>query len=1116
MSKHKKKHRSSSSHSNKNEAILDEVIPEAVIPEEVISEEVISEEVIAAETGADEVSPNEYLLNPEFTGEDFTNSLQDPYYRFAKNSRNIGHALILKSESGELVAMQYKLPCDENSQTNPTICELSNIELIRPYNMTRFRAIGPDGKVFYAKRYNHAHLTDEFDETKSIDFAYFSEEETPGKEPFWGSSDKPVPRFNMDLEPGLKKDFETELKENSLVTKGGYDLEVESESVNYRNENPRRKPNQNTVMGESARDHYEYIYDNYKEVMSFELKKVFKRAFLADIRKVPENQFRPEWLHAYGHGLTPLSQNPQLKSNLGAGGKWVNTEMMVLERIAKWFSMHQNDADRTTIRLNSFLSMLLDSEVIDWLRFVVEFEKTKTDGQIRILKFIQELDPFKTYPVFRKSSDLAQANAITYAILNDIQPYKIEKVLRGSQASSSCSQSTFSAPALEDSNKNIRINFDDKAVSSNSVREGELPMPKQHMSRHLRYAQSIVKIETAFHEHNYHEPWVGPGVKNSTGSGFVIEHNNEKFIVTNAHVVANQVTTEVILASHQQEKFYAKPICVSYQSDLALLRVKKSKFQELAKPVEFGEMAKIDDKVTTVGFPMGGEDICFTQGPISRIESGTYSVSGCRMLHLQTQSPINPGNSGGPVFYKDRVIGVAFQKMHDADSVGYVIPAPIVLHFLQETFSGKEYRGFPVLPLEIQSLDNPYQRRLFYGMHDGLSGVLINKLDHLSEIGSKLKPQDIILEIDGHKISNDGKVKVGGIDNDLDFNHITHMKYVGDSVRLKVLRKNHMLNKSEILNITINLEYTPGETKLVGTIEHDKRPSYYINSGVVFTPLTINYINDLLEREEFNQPMLAALSYYKKYPDQQLIVLNTILNCKYTKGYAQYTNEIINKVNNVEVRNLEQLINVIESNHAPFHQIETTNNKMIVLKKMSDVSFQKLMDKYHIIFDRSKDLDHAGIQQSVRNISISSESNSELSNQHRRSEPAPLSQEHSFENMRMPGQRHFMELVANMEHLIPLESEEDILDFDRLTEIDEQENDEQELSPPRLRKFKNDNEEKEEKINAFSKKPKKNIGSGNTLFERKRNKSTDLRSAKMNKKHRYEGESEESKMVISK
>jgi S1-C subfamily serine protease len=55
----------------------------------------------------------------------------------------------------------------------------------------------------------------------------------------------------------------------------------------------------------------------------------------------------------------------------------------------------------------------------------------------------------------------------------------------------------------------------------------------------------------------------------------------------------------------------------------------------------------------------------------------------------QVDSAINPGNSGGPAFADletGAVAGVAFSKTTgtSTDNIGYVIPWPVVRHFLRE------------------------------------------------------------------------------------------------------------------------------------------------------------------------------------------------------------------------------------------------------------------------------------------------------------------------------------------------------------------------------------------------------------------------------------------------
>src|SRR5205814_803884 len=154
----------------------------------------------------------------------------------------------------------------------------------------------------------------------------------------------------------------------------------------------------------------------------------------------------------------------------------------------------------------------------------------------------------------------------------------------------------------------------------------------------------------------------------------------------------------VRLANDRKRKYEARCKCVSYQSDLALIEVDDPEFNSLAVPAELGDMVTPRQKVMTVGFPMGGTEICVSKGITSRIQVRPYCQSGEDMLQVQIDAAVNPGNSGGPVFSGEKVVGIAFQG-YDRQGMGYMIPMPIIRHFLTEAFNGKPYRGFPILPI---------------------------------------------------------------------------------------------------------------------------------------------------------------------------------------------------------------------------------------------------------------------------------------------------------------------------------------------------------------------------------------------------------------------------------
>src|SRR3990167_6889834 len=355
------------------------------------------------------------MMIPGLTGKDSDLLSQNENFRYLGNSKKVGHAVIKRRPDGQEMAVQYAIPPGGDAET-PEFRPLQDIEAIERYGLHRYQAKTPGGTVMYAARFLDAEVGAEHPEAMRV--ALFSPRRD--KEPFWGS-DKTIPLWRTDLSPHHQREFEAELKEIPEQTKGGPDQVVEPGSVKYRDEHKTRNPDQNTVMGESARDAYEHFMDKMTEELTPEAREIFQRAVDAPLRNMFKSQYRPEWLHAYGYSLTPQKNNPQLNTNLGAAPKWANTEMMVLERIAKWFALNRPE---TLIKIKPFFTMLLDSELIKNLKFAVTLEEKG-----RFVRFLQELDPFKKYPLFRKATDLTQGTAVALGLLHDVTPVREQLVI---------------------------------------------------------------------------------------------------------------------------------------------------------------------------------------------------------------------------------------------------------------------------------------------------------------------------------------------------------------------------------------------------------------------------------------------------------------------------------------------------------------------------------------------------------------------------------------------------------------------------------------------------------------------------------------------------------------
>lgn len=67
---------------------------------------------------------------------------------------------------------------------------------------------------------------------------------------------------------------------------------------------------------------------------------------------------------------------------------------------------------------------------------------------------------------------------------------------------------------------------------------------------------------------------------------------------------------------------------------------------------------------------------------------------------LQIDAAINAGNSGGPAFNdRGECVGIAFQslKHEDAENIGYVIPTPVITHFITDYARSGDYTGYVIV-----------------------------------------------------------------------------------------------------------------------------------------------------------------------------------------------------------------------------------------------------------------------------------------------------------------------------------------------------------------------------------------------------------------------------------
>jgi S1-C subfamily serine protease len=463
---------------------------------------------------------------------------------------------------------------------------------------------------------------------------------------------------------------------------------------------------------------------------------------------------------------------------------------------------------------------------------------------------------------------------------------------------------------------------------------------------------AVVKVYSTYNPANFHEPWQMQGQQSMQGSGFIIEGNR---ILTNAHVVAWQTFVQV-RKSGQARKYTARVEHVAHETDLALLRVEDEDFFKGIVPLRIGSLPEIRDEVGVYGFPAGGDRLGITQGVVSRIEHIVYNHSGAYLLACQIDASINVGNSGGPVLKGDEVVGVAFQGMlkRGFENVGYIIPASIVKHFLQDIEKDGVFHGTPELGLKMQKMENPALLQRF-GLKPGETGALVNKVFPDSPAEGLIFQDDVVVALDGYVVEEDGTVEFRRGERTF-LGYIWQQKHIGDTVNVDIVRN------GERKHFTILLTKAIGMERLVPNMQYDHMPTYYIYGGLVFTPLVLNYLKEYGDEDNWriNSPV-ELLNYYENgEPSEklkQVVILAKVLADDVNIGYHTYLDGVIVSVNGVNVGNLNDVIAAIENNKGAFHVFEDSKGHRLILdREQASRRGPDILRRYKILSDRSSDL----------------------------------------------------------------------------------------------------------------------------------------------------------------
>ncbi|HYG35725.1 MAG TPA: serine protease [Clostridia bacterium] len=421
------------------------------------------------------------------------------------------------------------------------------------------------------------------------------------------------------------------------------------------------------------------------------------------------------------------------------------------------------------------------------------------------------------------------------------------------------------------------------------------------------WRRSVVSIEVARKQFDYYQPWTRK-TSRVQKTGVVVA---ERQVLTTADELFDR--TLVRLQKGGRGRWFMGEVnWVDYHANLALVTVAEESFWSDLQPATLGGTMPEDGNLQIVRWKDGNLER--RRAEFTRFAVREGQLASVNHVALEADSDIQSAGWGEIVSANSHIVGIL--SAQDGRSCT-AIPASFVRDIIEARKIGK-YSGLGYFPFYWQPAQNPAALGRL-----GLTGeprgvIVISVPPRLDGYDPVLKPEDIILSIDGFKLDIQGDYE------DPEYGHVmlenlaTRGKWAGDEVKMEIWRE------GKPLEVSYRLPKYDFTNSLVPFATFDQDPEYLIVGGLVFQPLTDTYLqswgSDWRRRSPFR------LFYYRNdQPTKErsgLVLLSQVLPDPYNIGYQEQKWLVLDKVNGQSINCLADVRAALQKPANGFHIID--------------------------------------------------------------------------------------------------------------------------------------------------------------------------------------------------
>jgi hypothetical protein len=417
---------------------------------------------------------------------------------------------------------------------------------------------------------------------------------------------------------------------------------------------------------------------------------------------------------------------------------------------------------------------------------------------------------------------------------------------------------------------------------------------------------SVVTIDITRKQYDYLRPWIKSS-HSANKTGVVI---GPREILTTAEDI-HDLTLARLQKDGRGAWSDAKVLWVDFHSNLALIGCDDAAFWKDLKPVALAYPMPSNQPFQIIRWRNGNLEN--RKAEFSQFTVDDVGLGWVDHLEMELSSEIKAAGEGEPVIVGNKVAGLVAAQ---AGSTCKVLPSSFIKPILDAHRAGT-YRGLGYFHFVWQVSQNPASLRHLKLAGDP-RGVIVSEVPKKAGMETAIKPLDIILQIDGFDIDNEGYY------HDPEYGHLilenlaTRKHWAGDKIKIKVSRE------GKELDLFYELPKAEFTSKALTDQILNAEPEYLIAGGFVFQPLTKPFLRSWGSDWKRNAPF--RLSYYDNDSSSVdragLVVLSAVLPDPSNIGYQDARYLVVDSINGVKITSLKDVQSALKQPKDGFHQVQ--------------------------------------------------------------------------------------------------------------------------------------------------------------------------------------------------